>query len=113
MIHRRAFLGAAAAALVAPAAPKPWRLTVFSKHLQWAPAYDDMAEFAAEAGFDGVDLTVRAGGHVLPERVASDLPRAVGAVRKAGLQVPMITAGIVDAESPHAEEILRTASVLG
>jgi len=112
MMHRRAFIGSAAVALAAKAAPK-WSLTVFSKHLQWAPGYNEMAEFAAEAGFDGVDLTVRTGGHVLPERVASDLPRAVDAVRKAGLQVPMITAGIVDAESPHAEEILRTASGLG
>jgi L-ribulose-5-phosphate 3-epimerase len=32
-------------------------------------------------GFAGVDLTVRPGGHVAPERVAKDLPEAVKAIR--------------------------------
>lgn len=111
---RREFL-ATLAAPVLPATPAPepkLTLCIFSKHLQWA-AWPEMAAFAAETGFAGVDLTVRNGGHVLPERVADDLPRAVEAVRKAGLAVPMITAGIVDAASPHAEEILRAASALG
>jgi len=47
-----------------------------------------------------------------PERAVNDLPKAVDAIRKAGLEVPMITAGILDARSPHAEEILRAASAL-
>ena len=59
------------------------KVSVFSKHLQWLD-YEAMAELAAEIGFDGVDLTVRPKGHVLPERVDRDLPRAVDAVRKAG-----------------------------
>ena len=87
-------------------------LCVFSKHLQWAD-YTEMADRAAELGFDGVDLTVRKGGHVEPERAAQDLPRAFEAVRRAGLSMPMITAGIVDAASPHTESILRAASALG
>jgi len=95
-----------------PPPPPPLKICIFSKHLQWLPMID-AAAVAAEAGFDGVDITVRDGGHVLPERVADDLPRAVDAVRKAGLEVPMITAGIVDANSPHAVNILRTASALG
>jgi sugar phosphate isomerase/epimerase len=109
-VNRRAFLAAGMGAML-PGAPK-LKLSIFSKHLQWA-AYDEMAAFAAAAGFDGVDITVRAGGHVLPERVAGDLPRAVAAVRKAGLDVPMITAGIVDTSSPYAESILKTAAALG
>jgi sugar phosphate isomerase/epimerase len=101
-----------AAAVLAPGDTTPLKLSIFSKHLQWA-SYPEMALFAAEAGFDGVDVTVRQGGHVLPERVQDDLPRAVEAVRKGGLEVPMITAGIVDTSSPHAESILKTASGLG
>jgi len=64
-------------------------------------------------GFDGIDLTVRTGGHVLPERVTDDLPRAVDAVRKAGLNVFMITTGIKSADESHTESILKTASALG
>lgn len=111
---RRSFAASLAAAAAAKSETKPdaLKLVIFSKHLQWAK-WDEMAATAAGIGFDGVDLTVRKGGHVEPERVADDLPRAFEAVRKAGLAMPMITAGIVDTSSPHAEAILQTASKLG
>ena len=85
---------------------------IFSKHLQFLD-WEEMAKTAADLGFDGVDVTVRKGGHVEPERVKEDLPKVVEVVHKAGLKVPMITAGIADANSPHAEDIVRTASGLG
>ncbi len=87
-------------------------LCIFAKHLQFLD-YDGMAETAAEIGFDGVDLTVRPGGHVLPENAERDLPRAVEAVRKAGLEVNMMTTGITDPDDPHTESILKTAGRLG
>ncbi len=87
------------------------RIHVFSKHLQWLD-YEAMAETAAAAGFDGVDLTVRPGGHVLPEHVQDDLPRAVAAVRKAGLSVDMMTTAIDDARDAQTKSILKTASAL-
>src|SRR5260370_31368981 len=80
----------------------PLKTCVFSKHFQWT----DVAECAAmssQVGFDGVDLTVRKGGHVLPEYVERDLPKAVEIMHKQGLMTPMITAEIVDAKTPHAE----------
>ena len=88
------------------------KICIFSKHLQWLN-YDAMAETAAEIGFDGVDIPVRPKGHVLPEKVEDDLPVAVKAVRKAGLEVPMITTAITDTRDPHTEPILKTASQLG
>lgn len=88
------------------------KISVFSKHFQWT-GWDEAARLAADIGFDGLDLTVRDGGHVLPERVEEDLPKAQQAVRKAGSDILMITTGIVDASSPHASSILKTASELG
>jgi sugar phosphate isomerase/epimerase len=64
-------------------------------------------------GFAGVDLTVRPGGHVVPERVANDLPEAVKAIRGEGLEVPMISTAITRAGEPHAEATLATAASLG
>jgi sugar phosphate isomerase/epimerase len=84
----------------------------FSKHLQWLD-WEHMAETAKELGFDGLDVTVRKGGHVEPERVREDLPKVAKIVRAAGLEIPMITAGIEDAHSPHAEDIIRAASEAG
>jgi L-ribulose-5-phosphate 3-epimerase len=91
---------------------KPFPLSIFSKQLQWLD-YDEMARVAAEIGFDGVDLTVRPGGHVLPERVEQDLPRAMEAVQKAGLNIYMIATSITSADDPITEKILKTAGSLG
>jgi hypothetical protein len=88
------------------------KLSLFSKLFQWT----DIAETAAiarEIGFDALDLTVRPKGHVLPERVATDMPRAVETVRKAGLEVSMISTEIKSVTSPYAEAMLKTASGLG
>jgi L-ribulose-5-phosphate 3-epimerase len=93
-------------------APGKLKICVFSKHFQWT-SVKEAAAIAKDLGFDGVDLTVRPGGHVLPERVESDLPTAFETVRNAGLEVPMITTGITGAATPHAEAILKAANRLG
>lgn len=85
---------------------------VFSKPLQWLD-YAGTASLLAQAGFGGIDYAVRPGGHVLPEKVTEDLPRAVEAAAKAGLKVEMITTAIVDARDPETEPLLRTAAKLG
>lgn len=89
-----------------------FRISIFSKHLQWLD-YENMARTAAEIGLDGVDLTVRPEGHVLPENVEEDLPKAMEAVKKAGINVLMIATAITDADDPLTNKILRTASSLG
>jgi sugar phosphate isomerase/epimerase len=113
---RRQFLQTTGAAMIgsalSPAASAPLKISVFSKHLQfldWAA----MAEAAAEMGFDGVDLTLRKGGHVLPERAETDLPKVAAIIRQAGLALPTITAGITDTDTPQAESMLRAISGVG
>ena len=85
---------------------------IFSKHLQFLN-YADMADAAATMGFDGVDLTVRPGGHVLPERVTDDLPRAVEALKKAGLSPKLMTTAVGNAADPVDSRLLKMASQLG
>lgn len=89
-----------------------FKINVFSKHLQWL-GYAEMAQVAAGIGFDGVDITVRPDGHVLPEKVVEDLPKAVEAIKRTGLNVTMITTAIKDADDPATDSILKTASALG
>lgn len=88
------------------------KICVFSKCLHWL-GYDDMALFVKQLGFDGIDLTVRKGGHVLPENVTTDLSKAVAAAEKAGLKIYMITTDINDADEPHTEAVIKTAASLG
>lgn len=88
------------------------KIHIFSKHLQFLN-YHDMAEAAAEIGFDGVELTVRPNGHVLPERVENDLPKAVEAMRKMGFAPLMMTTAVQDADSTIDKQILESAAKLG
>ncbi len=87
-------------------------LCLFSKHLPRLN-YSELAHTVKQIGFDGVDLTVRPEGHVLPDRVADDLPRAFDTLGSAGLSVPMITTGLVSAADPAAEPTIETAAKLG
>jgi sugar phosphate isomerase/epimerase len=126
-LDRREFLArAGAAALTATAlgpvtaragglparGPEESLIAVFSKHLQWLP-FAEVGPVIAESGFRAVDLTVRPGGHVLPERVEDDLPRAVAMLRRSGLTVPMMTTAITDARDPLTRRVLETAKKLG
>ncbi len=89
-----------------------FKISIFSKHLHWLN-YSDMAKALSDMGFDGADLTVRPGGHVLPENVEIDLPKAVEALARNGKKVYMITTSVIDAEDPLSAKILKTASSLG
>jgi L-ribulose-5-phosphate 3-epimerase len=84
----------------------------FTKVLQFL-SYHEMAEMLAEHGFAGADLTVRAGGQVLPEKVETDLPEAVKALREAGVDSHMITTNVIDAEDKFTRPILKTMAGLG
>ncbi len=105
-----AFLSRARAAGENAAGHAP-KVAIFSKHLLFLRG-EDLAVGAAEIGFDGIDLAVRKGGHVEPERVRQDLPGLVAIIKQHGLEVPMITTDIVDAETPFAEDILKTMADL-
>jgi len=71
-----------------------------------------MAEAAAEMGFHGVDLTVRPNGHILPEQVDKDLPKAVDAMRKMGFAPLMITTAVQDAGDTTDKKVLEVAAKL-
>lgn len=111
-MNRRDFLATAAApALLAQSNESKPTLCLFSKH---APKlnYRDLGKFCKQVGFGGVDLTVRPGGHVLPEKVTEDLPVAMAAIEAAGLKLPMITTGLTNPKAPETTATLRKAGEL-
>jgi len=65
-----------------------------------------------EIGLDGLDLTVRRGGHIEPKNVAEHLPLAVKAAQEAGVEIAFLTTDITD-PTPQAEQTLAVASQLG
>jgi len=85
---------------------------MFSKMLQQL-SIAEAGDAIAQMGFDGVDLTVRDQGHILPENVVAELPPAVEMLRGKGLVVGMLTTGVTSVDDPHAADIFRTAAACG
>src|SRR3954469_3272395 len=85
---------------------------LFSKHVPDV-GWHDLASAANDAGFEGVDLTVRRNGHVAPDRAPEDLPRAIDAITSGGGKVPMITTELTSADTPIARPLLQAAAQSG
>jgi len=122
---RRTFLkNVATSAIVAPLATLPLtaceqdhvnealEVHLFSKHLQFLDI-KNASQIAAELGFQGLDLTVRPKGHVLPENVATDLPQAIRDIKASGSNCQMITTAISDASNSIDQSVIKTAASLG
>ncbi len=113
---RREVLSASAAAGAAAAADvgsgKAPTLCLFTKHLPHL-GYKELARTLRSMGFAGADLTTRPRGHVLPEHVERDLPLAHAALAEEGVELPMITTGLLSRRDPAARPTLYTAAKLG
>ena len=90
----------------------PLDIHIFSKHLQFLD-YREAAKAAAQIGFKGLDLTVRPRGHVLPENVKENLPRAIKEIKQAGLSCDMITTAVDDAADSLDMNVIETAGAEG
>lgn len=87
-------------------------ISIFSKHLQFLD-YKETGNMASEVVFDGVDLTVRPKGHVLPENATTDLPRAINKIREGGSICELITTSIVSVENSIDLYIIKTGGKNG
>ena len=87
-------------------------ICVFTKCLQFLD-YDQLGVTLAKVGFKNAELSVRKGGHVLPENVKADLPKAIKAAHRSGVSVPMMVTDIVSSDDPATETVLGTASEMG
>ena len=85
---------------------------LFSKHLQFLDI-KTAGQIAAELGFDGLDLTVRPKGHVLPEHVKIELPAAINAIKQSGSNDEMITTAVADSSNPIDSDVVKTAAATG
>jgi sugar phosphate isomerase/epimerase len=120
MFNRRKFLIAsgsavalsAADSLAADAAPQKNSICVFTKPFQ-SLSYDELADRVAELGFDGIEATIRDGGHIEPQQVADELPKMVEALRSRNLEITVMTSSINDPQDRLTEPVLRTAAGLG
>jgi sugar phosphate isomerase/epimerase len=119
MVKRRDFmrlavasgLAAAVTDLRAEETPSPLpKVCTYTEHFQKLPI-PEVCKVFKRMGVDGLDLTVRPGGHIDPKNVKNELPKAVEAAREHGLEIMMLTTGISTPDR-HAEEIVATCQKL-
>lgn len=87
------------------------QVVAFTKSFQDRPI-PEVCQIFKSIGLDGLDLTVRPGGHIDPKDVKQQLPAAVKAAHDHGVQIPMLTTAITDNDQ-LAENILATAAETG
>lgn len=87
-------------------------ISIFSKHLQFLD-YKETGQMASELGFNGVDLTVRPKGHVIPEEVKTKLPQAITDIKAGGSTCQMITTSIESINNELDRDIIDTAGEEG
>ena len=91
---------------------KKFPINFFTKPLD-KYGFDFMIDTLKIAGVDGLDLTVRPKGSVLPEKVEKDLPLIADIAKKRGLLLEMMVSNITSDQTPHASKVLRIAAKNG
>ncbi len=120
-MNRRSFVASSVSAVAGLAMsnvcvaeqPKKARFEIcaFEKFVQ-SLSYDELGSTMAELGFDGIEATVRKGGHIEPVQVEDELPKMVEALAKHGVNVTIMTSNVNQVDS-LSERVLKTAADLG
>jgi len=103
-------IGRAAAAELPASTPGP-KIGGFTKSFQ-DRRIPEVCRMLQQIGLYGLDLTVRPEGHIEPEQVATELPKAVAAANEAGVEILFLTTAITDADDT-AERLLAVAGEQG
>ena len=93
-------------------AEKKYPINFFTKPLD-KYGNDFMIDTLKMGGVDGLDLTVRPKGSILPEKVAEDLPVVAEMAKKNGLLLEMMVSNITSDVTPHAKNVLKIAAQQG
>ncbi|MGQ0636596.1 MAG: sugar phosphate isomerase/epimerase family protein [Planctomycetaceae bacterium] len=92
--------------------PPRFPLIGFTKPFQELTA-EQTAELVATAGWDGVEIPVRAKGQIEPEHAPDELPRYAELLRARRLDIHIVTTDITSLSTPHAETVLQSMAKLG
>lgn len=106
---RRELIAGMAAAALRAAQPAPRPMVCLHSQILIKLEYTELGGIVKQLGFEGIDLTIREGGHVLPRMAPVDVVRAIESLRGEDLEVPMITTGFHSAMDPWARNVLGLA----
>ncbi len=123
MLTRRRFLATSSALVAAASWRVPeaaatwapletqWPIAIFEKVFE-ALRYDELADALVQIGADGVEATIRPGGHIEPLRAAEEVPKMATAMQQRGKRILIAATGI-DQANDAARDLLLVLKAAG
>jgi L-ribulose-5-phosphate 3-epimerase len=87
-------------------AAREWPIAIFEKVFEGLN-YEELADAVAETGADGIEATIRNGGHIAPEAAADEVPKMSAALKARGKRILIAATSISRADEPLAEATLK------
>jgi len=89
-----------------------WPIAIFEKVFEGL-SYKELADAVVQIGADGVEATIRPGGHIEPEAAADEVPKMAEAMRDRGKRITIAATHIRSVQEPHTTSLLRTLKSVG
>lgn len=118
-LNRRTFGAAVAATSLAlsryataqPAKPL-WPIAIFEKVFEGLN-YAELAEAVEQTGADGIEATIRKGGHIEPAVAADEVPKMQAALAARGKRILIAATSIARADEADALKVLKALKAAG
>ena len=90
-----------------------WPIVVFEKPIQTLD-YDRMGEELAKMGVQGIEATIRRGGHIEPKDAEAEVPKMVKSLGKNGQKALIATCNVNSASAKNADflRILKANGII-
>jgi hypothetical protein len=89
-------------------------LDAYGRNLQWARTPEELGKAISDLALASVDLDIGAApAHVNADKVGSELPAYVSALKAMGIKVRCVTVPITGADYPDAEGMIAAAAAAG
>ena len=115
---RRLFCAAVGAAVMArpsfaaePQEPT-WPIAIFEKVFEGLN-YEELAEAVEKTGADGIEATIRKGGHIEPQVAEEEVPKMNAALKARGKRIIIAATSIARADDADAAKVLKALKASG
>lgn len=89
-----------------------WPIAIFEKVFEGLN-YQELAEAVALTGADGIEATIRKGGHIEPEAAVDEVPKMSAALEARGKRIIIAATSIARADDPDAILVLKALKAAG
>ena len=84
-----------------------WPIAIFEKVFEGL-SYSELAQALAEIGADGVEATIRPGGHIEPKVAQAEVPKMQAALKAKGQRIVIAATHIRSVDEPTTRPLLET-----